>query len=108
AEGRARPGRTAGRSDPRPGMTRRILGSDHVAGWLFVAPAAALIALFGLVPIGWALILSFQHNDLLTTPTWVGADNYRQLLHDPVFRKSVRTTLVYTALFVPLSIAGAL
>jgi multiple sugar transport system permease protein len=86
----------------------RILGSDHVAGWLFVLPATFLIGLFGIVPIGWALLLSFQHNDLLAAPTWVGLGNYRALVHDPVFRDSVRRTLVYTALFVPLSVGGAL
>lgn len=86
----------------------RILGSDHVAGWLFVLPATVLIGLFGIVPIGWAFLLSFQHNDLLTAPSWVGLGNYHQLVNDPVFRDSVRRTLVYTALFVPLSVGGAL
>jgi len=71
-------------------------------------PAAALIGLFGIVPIGWSLLLSFQHNDLLAAPEWIGLDNYRQLADDPVFRDSIRRTLVYTALFVPLSVFGAL
>ena len=60
-------------------MIRRLLRSDHVAGWLFVLPAAVLIGVFGVLPIGWSLLLSFQQNDLLTTPTWVGLDNYRAL-----------------------------
>jgi multiple sugar transport system permease protein len=90
----------------RPG--RGILGSEHVAGWLFVLPATALIALFGIVPIGWVVILSLQHNDLLTAPTWLGLENYRTLVHDPVFRDSIRRTIVYTILFVPLSVGGAL
>jgi multiple sugar transport system permease protein len=89
-------------------LRARFLGSDHVAGWMFVLPATLLIGLFGVLPIGWSLLLSFQHNDLLTTPTWAGLDNYRLLMHDPVFRDSVRRTLVYTALFVPLSVGGAL
>jgi multiple sugar transport system permease protein len=86
----------------------RLLRSEHVAGWLFVLPAAALIGLFGVIPIGWSLLLSFQHNDLLNAPTWVGLDNYRALEHDPVFRDSIRRTFVYTMLFVPISVAGAL
>lgn len=90
----------------RPG--RAILGSEHVAGWLFVLPATALIVLFGIVPIGWVMLLSLQHNDLLTAPTWVGLGNYRTLVHDPVFRDSVRRTIVYTVLFVPISVGGAL
>lgn len=89
-------------------MTRRILRSDHLAGWMFVLPAAFLIFVFGILPIGWSLLLSFQNNNLLTTPTWVGLENYRQLVHDPVFRDSIHTTLVYTLLFVPLSVGGAL
>jgi multiple sugar transport system permease protein len=90
----------------RPG--RGILGSEHVAGWLFVLPATALIALFGIVPIGWVVLLSLQHNDLLSAPAWIGLGNYRTLVHDPVFRDSVRRTIVYTILFVPISVGGAL
>jgi multiple sugar transport system permease protein len=90
----------------RPG--RGILGSEHVAGWLFVLPATALIVLFGIVPIGWVVLLSLQHNDLLTAPTWVGLGNYRTLVDDPVFRDSIRRTIVYTILFVPISVGGAL
>jgi multiple sugar transport system permease protein len=86
----------------------RLARSDHVAGWLFVAPATALIALFGILPIGWAVLISLQHNDLLTPPTWAGLDNYRTLADDPVFVDSVKRTLVYTVLFVPLSVGGAL
>jgi multiple sugar transport system permease protein len=89
-------------------MIGRAARSEHVSGWLFVLPAAALIGLFGIVPIFWGLLLSLQQNNLLTTPKFVGLDNYRQLLHDPVFRDSIRRTLVYTALFVPLSVGGAL
>jgi multiple sugar transport system permease protein len=89
-------------------MIGRVARSEHVAGWLFVLPAALLIGLFGIFPIGWSLLLSFQKNDLLAPPTWIGLDNYRTLLDDPVFRDSVRRTLVYTALFVPLSVGGAL
>jgi multiple sugar transport system permease protein len=86
----------------------RLLRSEHVAGWLFVLPAVVMIGLFGVVPIGWSLLLSFQHNDLLNPPTWVGLDNYRTLADDQVFRDSVRRTLVYTILFVPISVIGAL
>jgi multiple sugar transport system permease protein len=86
----------------------RLLRSDHVAGWAFVLPATFLVVLFGIVPIGWAFLLSLQQNDLLTAPRYVGLENYRNLLHDPVFRDSVRRTIVYTLLFVPLSVGGAL
>jgi len=86
----------------------RAARSEHATGWLFVAPAVILIGIFGVIPIGWSLILSFQHNDLISPPTWVGLDNYKALKDDPVFTESVKRTIVYTLLFVPLSVGGAL
>jgi multiple sugar transport system permease protein len=73
-----------------------------------VAPSVLLIGLFGLVPVAWSMLLSFQHSDLQTPATWAGLDNYRQLAHDPVFRESVRHTIVYTVLFVPITLVLSL
>jgi multiple sugar transport system permease protein len=92
----------------RPSLLRRVWWSDSLAGWLFVSPSVVLIALFGLVPVVWAFVLSFQKNDLTSPGTWVGLDNYRRLLHDPLFANSVRNTVVYTAVFVPVCVVGSL
>ncbi|HVV20487.1 MAG TPA: sugar ABC transporter permease, partial [Pseudonocardiaceae bacterium] len=83
----------------RPGSRR-----DAAAGWLMVTPSVVLIGVFGLVPVVWSFVLSFQRNDLETTPDWVGWKNYRELAGDPVFLESVRHTLVYTVLFVPVTL----
>ncbi len=45
---------------------RRVLGSDHVVGWSFAFPAVFLILLFGIVPILWSALLSFQKTNLLS------------------------------------------
>jgi multiple sugar transport system permease protein len=67
-----------------------------------VTPGAAIILLFGAVPIVWSAVMSFQENNLLTGNTpFVGLRNYRALVHDPVVAQAVQHTLVYTALFVP-------
>jgi len=87
---------------------RRVLGSEHLAGWAFALPAVVLIVIFGIVPIVWSAVMSFQANDLVSAPHWVGVANYRALLHDPAFAASVRHTVLYTVLFVPLSVAGAM
>ena len=87
---------------------RRALGSEHLAGWAFALPAVALIVIFGIVPIVWSAVMSFQANDLVSAPHWVGVANYRALPHDPAFAASVRHTLLYTVIFVPLSVAGAM
>lgn len=40
----------------------------------------------------------------MTPSRWVGLDNYRALAQDPHFDQAVRNTVLYTALYVPLSI----
>lgn len=72
--------------------------------WLFVSPAVLVILGLSIVPVVWSLLLSFQANDLVTPSRWVGLDNYDALVQDPKFGQAVRNTLVYTALYVPLSV----
>ncbi len=104
ATGRGR----APRRGARASLWDRLLASDHLAGWLFVSPAVVLIGLFGVAPIAWSFVISFQHNSLDTSGTWAGLANYRRLLHDPVFTASVRRTIEYTVVFVPITLFGSL
>jgi multiple sugar transport system permease protein len=87
---------------------REIVESDHLSGWAFAFPAVFLIFVFGIVPVIWSALLSFQRTNLLAVPRWIGTANYQALASDPLFRQSVEHSLVYTALFVPLSVAGGL
>lgn len=89
----------------RPRNRRR---SDAASGWAMITPSVVLIGVFGLIPVVWSFVLSFQRNDLQTPGQWIGFDNYRHLAHDPVFRQSVRNTLVYTVLFVPITLVLSL
>ena len=87
---------------------RRVLQSEHFAGWAFAFPAVLLIVVFGIVPIVWSAVMSFQRTNLLSTPQWIGLQNYRALPKDPLFKASMLHAVIYTALFVPLSVAGGL
>ena len=80
----------------RPPLWRRVLGSDHLAGWAFVTPAVILIAVFAVIPIGWAALLSFQANNLLAPAHYIGFANYRALAKDPAERP--RTAIAYARL----------
>jgi len=94
---------TAGRA-VRRGSLRR---GDQLTGWAFVSPAVLLIAVFGLIPVVWSLVLSFQQTDLTSGGTWSGAANYTKMVHDPVFWQAARQTLLYCVLFVPVTMALA-
>ena len=89
---------------PRRPISRRILGDDPTA-WALVLPAAIIIVGLAIVPIGWSFVLSLHSADLIAPAEWVGLSNYDALLDDPGLRDAIGHTLVYTALFVPLSIA---
>jgi multiple sugar transport system permease protein len=87
---------------------QRIVHSEHVVGWAFALPALILVVVFGVVPIVWSALMSFQRNNLLAPPEWIGWQNYKALPRDPYFKTSMVHIAVYTLLFVPLSIAGGL
>jgi multiple sugar transport system permease protein len=88
---------------------RRFLVSDHLAGWTFILPSVVLIGLFGLVPIVWGLILSFQKAGLISPDRqWIGFENYARIVSDPKARQAAVNTIYYTMLFVPASILLAL
>lgn len=63
---------------------------------------AGLLLLTG-GPILASLFLSFTDFDLLTTPSWVGLDNYARVMDDPHFGNAVRVTMIYVVASVPLS-----
>jgi multiple sugar transport system permease protein len=81
---------------------RRVVSSEHFAGWAFVTPGVVIILLFGAAPIVWSALMSFQRSNLLSSSTpFVGVRNYQQLVHDPIVAQAIQHTLIYTALFVP-------
>jgi sn-glycerol 3-phosphate transport system permease protein len=78
-------------------------------GWLLLLPAAALLALFTHYPAVATLWQSFQSTPKGARPAaFVGADNYRQLVEDPIFWQALANNLWYAAGTIPLAIALAL
>jgi raffinose/stachyose/melibiose transport system permease protein len=58
-------------------------------GWLFVAPAFLMYATFVLRPLLLTVQYSFYDWNGIAASTWVGLDNYRQLLTDPELFASI-------------------
>jgi multiple sugar transport system permease protein len=99
----------AWRGATRPSAWGRRLHSESLAGWGLAGPALLYTAALGIFPVFWGIVLSFQQDNLLGgTPRWVGWANYSTLAHDPIFRKALWHTALFTGLFVPLSIATGL
>jgi multiple sugar transport system permease protein len=80
-----------------------------ILSFLFVLPALINFAVFRYYPMLWAAWASLWEYSLLRGFTeFVGFDNYTRLLSDPTFWNSLRVTLYFTLLKVPLQVIIAL
>jgi multiple sugar transport system permease protein len=75
---------------------------------LFILPCLLLFAAFRFGPAAAGAILAFTDYTIGADTHWVGLDNLRRLVDDPLFWKALRNTVYYAVLTVPLSIAVAL
>src|SRR2546429_452753 len=81
------------------------MNRDARNGWLFISPWLVGFLAFTAFPFLASLYFSFCWYDGLKSPEWIGVENYRRLLFaEPLFWKSVKNTLYYTAFAVPLGI----
>src|SRR5229473_7058219 len=88
-----------------PGFVRR----HKLAPYLLLAPALGGIALVLLWPLAQVVIFSFQNYSLpqLTgaAPTqWIGLANFTSTFADPEFWLSLRITVLFAAVVVPLTL----
>jgi lactose/L-arabinose transport system permease protein len=76
-------------------------------GWSFVTIAAVMICLFYFYPMVQAFIMSLK-SGRGTNLTFVGLENYARLLKDPVFLTTLKNTVIYLIIQVPIMIILAL
>ncbi|MGR6918771.1 carbohydrate ABC transporter permease [[Actinomadura] parvosata] len=81
---------------------------DPVTGLLFVLPILVLFLIFRIFPSLGAAGMSLTNWNIGGDWEFVGAANYARLLDDVNFWLSLRVTLVYVAVYVPLTLVVAL
>jgi sn-glycerol 3-phosphate transport system permease protein len=82
---------------------------NAVNGWLLLLPAFALLALFTHWPVLGTIWDSFHATPKGSRPApWVGLENYRVMVADEVFWRSLWNNLWYALGTVPISIALAI
>ena len=89
----------------------RIFRLGHrggLAGYFFVAPSLVFMFLFLILPIIAALYYSFTDYDLMSAPRLAGLKNYRNLLEDVRFHRSIANTLYFAGVVVPVGTAVSL
>jgi multiple sugar transport system permease protein len=80
------------------------------AGWLavFLLPSLLPLLAFTVGPMVASVGISTLEWNLISDARFVGFDNYRALLDDPIFRASLWHTIQYLAGYLPLVFVGGL
>jgi multiple sugar transport system permease protein len=89
-----------------PRISRRT--REAIEGYLFVGPAVIGFVVFTFFPIIATFALSLTEYNLLSSPRWVGLDNYAAMVKDDFFWRSLRITTTYAVVALPLGMAFAL
>jgi multiple sugar transport system permease protein len=90
----------------RRGVPRWTAAQRRELLWalVFMSPWIIGFLVFTLGPMVWSLYLSFTDYDpLVDNATFIGLDNYAQMIQDPRVPLSMWNTAYFTVLYVPLS-----
>src|SRR3989440_12399694 len=89
-------------------IRRRSLNTALIF-WVFVGPLILGLIVFFYIPILWSIVLSFASARATITPTsFVGLQNYREMLGDPEFIKALVTFTIFAVFIVPTTFLSAL
>ncbi len=85
------------------GLRLTYVQKRNLWGFVFALPALVLFALFAIIPIARTFYISFFEYDLLTTPTFVGLDNYRVIVGEGRFHGALLHSFGYVLLtYIPV------
>ncbi|MFZ2294976.1 MAG: sn-glycerol-3-phosphate ABC transporter permease UgpA [Polaromonas sp.] len=90
-------------------MEKRVVFRSSWLPWLLLVPQMAVILVFFFWPAAQAILQSLQQQDPFgTSIEFVGLDNFRQLLSDPSYVESFKTTALFSVLVAGLGISLSL
>jgi ABC-type sugar transport system permease subunit len=78
------------------------LRAERITGLAMTLPALAFFLVFVGYPITQTILIGFQRWNAISAPEWIGLENYRRMLDDPVFRRALFVTFVLTAVLTLL------
>lgn len=81
---------------------------NSIGSYILVSPYLLHVLVFVLFPVGFSLFLTFHEWNIIGPMKFVGLANYEKLFADQYFFKSIRNTLVFLLIHIPLQIAVSL
>jgi ABC-type sugar transport system permease subunit len=76
-----------------------------LAPYIFLAPYLLVFLAFFLLPALFSAVISLTNWRIVGAPGYVGLENYRRLVNDPLFFTALRNTTLYTLAIVPVMAA---
>lgn len=86
---------------------RKFHGGDRSA-YGFVLPYVIFFLAFVAYPLTFSVVLLFHRWNIVTPMEWIGLKNFTRLVEDPLFYTSLKNTLVFLGIHIPLQIVVAL
>lgn len=80
---------------------------DSIEGYLFIAPALFGFLVFMAYPIAASFTMGLFQWSLTGKPSYIGLANFAELAKDEVFWISIRNTVKWVLVYVPLTLVGA-
>ena len=90
------------------GKVKKFICKESVSGVIFTMPFIIGAVLFLFVPLGISLYYAFCDYNILSPAVFTGLDNFKNLFKDELFYQSLKVTLFYTVVSVPLKLIFAL
>lgn len=91
------------------GLQRLGVKRETANGYALVLPMILGLLIWNIYPFAYSFYLSFTEYNIFQPPEWIGLENYRRIFTEGRnFYPSLRLTLSYAALNVPLGMLGAL
>ena len=87
---------------------RRRISRETKYLYLFIAPWIVGFIAFTAGPLLMSAYFSVTQYNVASSPIFIGAQNYANLIQDPLFWQSLKVTGIYTGVSVPLGLAVSL
>lgn len=87
---------------------KNFIYKENVSGIIFVSPFLIGFFLFLIVPMLISLYYAFCDYNILSPAEFSGLSNFKRMLTDELFWKSLKNTIYYTIVSVPLKLVFAL
>jgi multiple sugar transport system permease protein len=85
-------------------LNLNLKAKDQISALLFISPWILGFLIFTVSPMIASLYYSFTKYNIMQPPLWIGGNNYSKLFSDELFWQSLKVTVKFAVLALPLNL----